>query len=71
MRSQTPEPRRRTREAALTILIALLILLWLVVCIAVAGLCRAAAHGDAVDAERDEARTGPRVSPRSASRTPD
>jgi hypothetical protein len=70
MRSQTPS-RRRTREAALVIVIALLILLWLVVCVAVVGLCRAAAIADRVGAPRDEARTGPRVSPRSASKTRD
>jgi preprotein translocase subunit SecG len=56
-----------TREAALTIFIALLILLWLVVCIATLALCRAAATADRLDAERKEPRTGPRMSPRSAS----
>jgi hypothetical protein len=51
--------------------IALLILLWLFACVAIVALCRAAAHGDAVNAKRREARTGTRLSPRSGSRTPD
>jgi len=55
----------------LVIVIALLILLWLVVGMAVVGLCRAAAIADRVGAAREEARTGPRVSPRSASKTRD
>src|SRR3954451_19303642 len=60
-----------TREAALTIFIALLILLWLVVCIATVALCRAAATADRLDAERNETRTGPRMSPRSVPATRD